>query len=186
MPRALLMFLSSALLIFGVIPLARPVSAQSPETIVNSIGMKLVLIPKGTFRMGSPIAEEGREDKEAQHDVTISKNYYLGATEVTQGQYEKVMGTNPSNFPKRVTRKSDRSMYPVELVSWEDAVDFCKKLSELPRRKRQVACIVCLRRRSGNARVALAVKPRSNLERVQNHWANLLGLAGTAIPRRIQ
>ncbi len=135
MPRALLMFLSSALLIFGVIPLARPVSAQSPETIVNSIGMKLVLIPKGTFRMGSPIAEEGREDKEAQHDVTISKNYYLGATEVTQGQYEKVMGTNPSNFPKRVTRKSDRSMYPVELVSWEDAVDFCKKLSELPEEK---------------------------------------------------
>jgi formylglycine-generating enzyme required for sulfatase activity len=109
--------------------------AQASQEITNSIGMKLVLIPKGTFQMGSPIEEQGANDDEEQHQVTISKDYYLGVTEVTQGQYEKVMGTNPSHFQKRVIRKSDSSMYPVELVSWEDAVEFCKKLSDLPAEK---------------------------------------------------
>ena len=111
-------------------------NAQSPKEITNSIGMKLVLIPKGTFMMGSPIEEEGAENDEKQHQVTIGKDYYLGVTEVTQGQYEKVMGTNPSYFQKRVIRKSDSSMYPVEQVSWEDAVEFCKKLSDLPEEKK--------------------------------------------------
>jgi len=105
------------------------------ETITNSIGMKLVLIPKGTFMMGSPESEEDRDDDETQHEVTISKDYYLGVHEVTQAQYEKVMGTNPSYFQKRVIRKSDSSIYPVEQVSWEDAVEFCKKLSDLPEEK---------------------------------------------------
>ena len=110
-------------------------SAQPPKTITNSIGMKLVLIPKGTFMMGSPESEERRRNDETQHQVTISKDYYLGVTEVTQGQYEKVMGTNPIYFLKRVIRKSDSSMYPVEQVSWGDAVEFCKKLSDLPEEK---------------------------------------------------
>jgi formylglycine-generating enzyme required for sulfatase activity len=109
--------------------------AQASKEITNSIGMKLVLIPKGTFQMGSPIEEAGADDDEEQHQVTISNDYYLGVTEVTQGQYEKVMGTNPSYFQKRVIRKSDSSMYPVEQVSWEDAVKFCKKLSDLPEEK---------------------------------------------------
>ena len=109
--------------------------AQASKEITNSIGMKLVLIPKGTFQMGSPIEEAGADDDEAQHQVTISKDYYLGVTEVTQGQYEKVMGTNPSYFQKRVIRISFSSMYPVEQVSWEDAVEFCKKLSDLPEEK---------------------------------------------------
>ncbi|MBM4002165.1 MAG: hypothetical protein FJ295_02595, partial [Planctomycetes bacterium] len=52
--------------------------AQAPKTITNTIGMKLVLIPKGTFQMGSPIEEEGRGIDEEQHQVTISKDYYLG------------------------------------------------------------------------------------------------------------
>jgi formylglycine-generating enzyme required for sulfatase activity len=135
MPRTLPMLLSS-LLIFGTIQLGCQVDVQSPNAITNSIGMKLVLIPKGTFQMGSPIEEEGASNDEEQHHVTISKDYYLGVTEVTQGQYEKVMGTNPSYFQKRVIRKSDSSMYPVEQVSWEDAVEFCKKLSDLPEEKK--------------------------------------------------
>lgn len=126
--------------------------AQASKEITNSIGMKLVLIPKGTFQMGSPIEEdgadndeeqlvspiedEGADNDEEQHQVTISKDYYLGVTEVTQGQYEKVMGTNPSYFQKRVIRKSDSSMYPVEQVSWEDAVEFCKRLSDFPEEKK--------------------------------------------------
>jgi len=106
------------------------------ETITNSIGMKLVLISKGTFVMGSPESEQGRDDGETQHEVTISEDYYLGVFEVTRGQYEKVMGTNLSYFQKRVIGKSDSSMYPVDQVSWEDAVEFCKKLSELPEEKK--------------------------------------------------
>lgn len=134
MPCHLSIFLPS-LLIFGTIQVSCQVRAQSPKEITNSIGMKLVLIPKGTFQMGSPIAEEGRKDDEEQHQVTISKDCYLGVTEVTQGQYEKVMRTNPSFFQKRVIDTSDSSMYPVEQVSWFDAVEFCKKLSELPAEK---------------------------------------------------
>ena len=84
MPRQLSILLSS-LVIFGMIQLDSQVLAQSAKEITNSIGMKLVLIPKGTFQMGSPIEEEGADDDEAQHQVTISKDYYLGMTEVTQG-----------------------------------------------------------------------------------------------------
>ena len=104
--------------------------------ITNSIGMKLVLIPKGKFMMGSPESEEDRYENETEHEVTISKDYYLGVTEVTQGQYEKVIGVNPSFWQKRVIRKSDSSMYPVEQVTWEDAVEFCKELSDLPEEKK--------------------------------------------------
>ena len=135
MPRPLSIFLSS-LVILGMIQLDCQVLAQSPKEITNSIGMKLVLIPKGTFMMGSPESEERRDKNETQHEVTISKDYYLGVYEVTQAQYEKVMGKNPSHFEKRVIRKSDSSMYPVEMVSWEDAVEFCKKLSDLPEEKK--------------------------------------------------
>jgi formylglycine-generating enzyme required for sulfatase activity len=112
------------------------VMAQAPKEITNSIGMKLVLIPKGTFQMGSPIEEEGRRDVEVQHEVTISKDYYLGVTEVTQGQYEQVMGTNPSHFQKRVFRWIVSPMYPVEEVSWKNAIEFCEKLSELPEERK--------------------------------------------------
>ncbi len=119
------------LFILGMIPLGSHANAQSPKEISNSIGMKLVLIPKGTFMMGSPESEKGRQKDETQHEVTISKDYYLGVTEVTQGQYESVMGTNPSFFQGDKIRGSS-SNHPVEYVSWKDAVEFCKKLSELP------------------------------------------------------
>ena len=94
MPRPLSMFLSS-LVIFGMIQLDCNLLAQSPKEIANSIGMKLVLIPKGTFMMGSPESEEGRQENESQHEVTISNDYYLGAYEVTQMQYQTVTGNNP-------------------------------------------------------------------------------------------
>jgi formylglycine-generating enzyme required for sulfatase activity len=60
--------------------------------------VKLVLIPKGTFLMGSPECEEGRQENESQHKVTISNDYYLGAYEVTQTQYQTVTGNNPSCY----------------------------------------------------------------------------------------
>jgi formylglycine-generating enzyme required for sulfatase activity len=97
---------------------ATPASAQQLKAITNSIGMKLVLILPGDFKMVSPGNQQA---------VTISQWYYLAAHEVTQEQYEKVMGNNPSIF------KGARN--PVEMVSWEDAVSFCKKLSERPEEK---------------------------------------------------
>jgi formylglycine-generating enzyme required for sulfatase activity len=115
---------------------ARQLAQQSYRIITNSIGMKLVLIPKGTFTMGSPIDEEGRMDDEVQHQVTISQDYYLGVTEVTQGNYEKVMGENPSYYQDGRVEDRDSSKFPVEQVSWYDAVEFCEKLSDLPEEKK--------------------------------------------------
>ena len=109
--------------------------AQSPKEITNSIGMKLVLIPKGTFMMGSPEIEEGHQKDENQHEVTISKDYYLGVHEVTQAQYETVMGKNPSHFQGAIVGNENADL-PVENVSWDDAVEFCKKLSDLPEEKK--------------------------------------------------
>lgn len=105
------------------------------QTITNSIGMKLVLIPKGTFMMGSPETEEGHNEDETQHEVTIIKDYYLGVTQVIQGQYEKVMGTNPSRF-QGVEIIGSSTNNPVDCVSWENAVEFCEKLSNLPEEKK--------------------------------------------------
>ncbi|MFM7739460.1 MAG: formylglycine-generating enzyme family protein, partial [Planctomycetota bacterium] len=113
---------------------AGAVMAQSEKEITNSIGMKLVLIPKGTFLMGSPESEEGRLGGEVQHEVTLSSDFYLGITEVTQAQYQKVMGENPSYFQGDKVQ-GESSNHPVEQVSWEDAVEFCKNLSELPKEK---------------------------------------------------
>jgi formylglycine-generating enzyme required for sulfatase activity len=134
MPRPLSIFLTS-LVILGMIQLGCRALAQSPKEITNSIGMKLVLIPKGTFMMGSPESEERRVGNETQHEVTISKDYYLGVYEVTQAQYEKMMGKNPSRFQGDNLRE-DNANHPVEQVSWEDAVEFCKKLSDLPEEKK--------------------------------------------------
>jgi formylglycine-generating enzyme required for sulfatase activity len=89
----------------------------------NGVTMNLALIRPGRFMMGSPDSEEGRRSNEGpQHEVAITKPFYMGVTEVTQAQYEAVMGTNPSHI-KGPTN-------PVENVSCDEAVDFCRKLSE--------------------------------------------------------
>ena len=114
---------------------AEQLQAQAPKEITNSIGVKLVLIPKGTFMMGSPESEQLRHEDETQHKVTISKGYYLGVYEVTQAQYEKVIGKNPSHFQGAIVGNENADL-PVENVSWDDAVEFCKKLSDLPDEKK--------------------------------------------------
>jgi len=88
------------------------------KEFVNSIGMKFVYIQPGTFMMGSPSNEPKRESDERQHKVTLTKGFYMGTTEVTQGQWREIMGNNPSRF------KGDN--LPVEQVSWND----CRALQE--------------------------------------------------------
>jgi formylglycine-generating enzyme required for sulfatase activity len=95
------------------------------EEFTNSLGMKFVLIPAGTFQMGSPESEPDRFDNERQHQVTISRPFYLQTTPVTQGQWIKVMGNNPSYF-----RECGEDC-PVEQVSWDDAQDFLIKLNQM-------------------------------------------------------
>ena len=130
-----LSFFSVVLVLFQLLALLHPAKAQAPKEITNSIGMKLVLIPKGTFMMGSPESEERRDKNETQHEVTISKDYYLGVYEVTQAQYEKVMGKNPSRFQGAKVGNENADL-AVENGSWDDAVEFCKKLSDLPEEKK--------------------------------------------------
>ncbi len=81
----------------------------------------MVLIPGGTFTMGSPDSERQRQADETQHQVTLSA-FYVDPHEVTQKDYQAVMGTNPSHF------RGDN--LPVEQVTWYDAINYCNKLSE--------------------------------------------------------
>jgi len=85
--------------------------------------MTFVLIPAGTFMMGSPEDEPERVDNEVLHEVTL-QSYYMQTTQVTQGQWESVMGNNPSRF------KDGGSDCPVERVSWEDTQAFISKLNQ--------------------------------------------------------
>lgn len=100
---------------------------QVPVGLTNSIGLKLRLVPAGEFLMGSALDVADRGQDEKQHAVALSAPYYLGVYEVTQAQYEQVMGENNSKF-----RGPDR---PVEQVSWHDAAAFCAKLTALPAEK---------------------------------------------------
>ncbi len=97
---------------------------SQPVAVHNTQGMDFALIPAGTFRMGSPEDEDGRYSDEDLHTVTISRAYYLKATEVTQGEFAELMGFNPSYFQNAGLDA------PVEQVTWYDAVMFCNKLSE--------------------------------------------------------
>src|SRR5262245_37907136 len=96
-----------------------PAPPSSLETRRNSIGMELVRIPAGEFMMGS---DADRQDEKPLHQVTISKPFYLGKYEVTQAQWQEVMGTNPSHF------KGDPNR-PVERVSWKMVQEFISKLN---------------------------------------------------------
>ena len=80
-------------------------------------------IQPGTFEMGSPSSEEGRDDDETRHTVTITRAFLLQATEVTQGQWRALMGTSPAYFP------TCGDACPVEQVSWSDAVMYLNALS---------------------------------------------------------
>ncbi len=87
----------------------------------EGVKLEMVLVPAGKFVMGSPKKEKDRSDDETQHEVTLTKPFYIGKYEVTQEQWEAVMGKNPSR------RKGAK--LPVTDVSWNDCQDFIKKLN---------------------------------------------------------
>jgi formylglycine-generating enzyme required for sulfatase activity/serine/threonine protein kinase len=91
--------------------------------IIPGLGLEMIQVPAGEFLMGSPSSEEDREDDETQHRVRLTQPFWLGKYEVTQGQWKAVMGSNPSHF-----KGED---LPVEQVSWEDAMAFCRKLNQM-------------------------------------------------------
>ena len=86
-------------------------------------GIELVLLPAGEFIMGTPDTEVGREPQEAAHPVRLTQAFYLGVTEVTQGQWQSIMGTNPSHFP------ACGADCPVERVTFHDVQAFLSKLN---------------------------------------------------------
>ena len=87
------------------------------------IKLNMVLIPAREFQMGSPESEKYHQDNALQHEVTLTKPFYMGKYEVTQEQWESVMGNNPSSRTKG-------AKLPVTNVSWEDCQEFIKKLNE--------------------------------------------------------
>jgi formylglycine-generating enzyme required for sulfatase activity len=103
-------------------------SAQQPQAggdwTVPELGLELVHVAPGLFRMGS---EDGHSDSDEQpvHEVRITRPFWLGKCEVTQAEHEKLMGENPSHF--------EGARNPVEQVSWNDAVAFCRKMTERER-----------------------------------------------------
>jgi formylglycine-generating enzyme required for sulfatase activity len=100
-------------------------SNQTSSSYTNSIGMQFKLIPSGSFTMGSPLSQSGRNTNEGPtHQVQITRPFYLAKFEVTQGQWEDVMGQNPSIF-----RGCGRNC-PVEQVSWNDVKIFISKLNQ--------------------------------------------------------
>ena len=140
------MFRPYLALLLTIIGFAGCQSKAPPKEIANSIGMKLTFISKGSFVMGHQAKEPGAKKEDKPHRVKITNGFYMGTYEVTQEQYELIMGKNPSLYQgerllenKEIVKKLVPGIvgynHPVEAVSWNDAVEFCKKLSELPEEK---------------------------------------------------
>jgi formylglycine-generating enzyme required for sulfatase activity len=106
------------------LPPTKGAGPQSEWRYTKSLGMKFVYIPPGNFLMGSPGDEKGRDRDETQHQVILTKGFYIQTTEVTQGQWKAVMGNNPSYF------KACGDDCPVEGVSWNDVRKFIRKLNQ--------------------------------------------------------
>jgi formylglycine-generating enzyme required for sulfatase activity len=96
--------------------------SPADDTVVNSLGMRMVRVPAGRFRMGSAPGEPLRQEEEIPRRVTLTRAFRMAATEVTQRQWRALMPQNPSPQPG--------DDLPVTSVSWKDAQEFCLKLSQ--------------------------------------------------------
>jgi formylglycine-generating enzyme required for sulfatase activity/serine/threonine protein kinase len=110
------------------VPVARA-PVEGNDWYHNSSGMVMLKIPAGEFIMDSLqfLPPDQYADEGPQHHVVLTRPYYMGVYEVSQAEYERVMGSNPSSF--------EGARNPVENVSWEEAAEFCRRLSELPEEK---------------------------------------------------
>jgi formylglycine-generating enzyme required for sulfatase activity/energy-coupling factor transporter ATP-binding protein EcfA2/Tfp pilus assembly protein PilX len=102
----------------------KPIQKEPVKEFTNQFGMTFVYIKHGSFLMGSPKNERGRESDEIQHTVNLTKGFYMQTTEMTQGQWMAVMGENPSSF------KNCGDNCPVEQVSWNDVQEFIRRLNK--------------------------------------------------------
>jgi formylglycine-generating enzyme required for sulfatase activity len=122
--------LGLALASLVILPGPEAVQAQDGDKVItNVIGMKLTRIPAGKFMMGSPAAETERDAEELQHEVAITKPFYMGVYEVTQGQYEKVMDKNAAFFRQGPD-------YPMDQVRFAEVMEFCRRLTAMPDEKK--------------------------------------------------
>jgi formylglycine-generating enzyme required for sulfatase activity len=113
--------------------------SENPEAksvdLGNGVKLELVLIPPGKFKMGSAPTDKDASDHEVQHDVELTKAFYIAIYKTTQQQYQAVTGNNPSYFQKdnketERVRDTDTSKFPVETVSWKEACQFCENTKE--------------------------------------------------------
>ena len=119
--RTIILTIVLSLLFASVLPAAQ-------QGFTNKLGMKFVYIKPGRFIMGSPSGESGRGGDETQHRVTFTKGFYMQTTEVTQGQWEQVMGSRPWSS-KNYVRKNVNN--PAVYISWNDCQAFIQKLNQM-------------------------------------------------------
>jgi formylglycine-generating enzyme required for sulfatase activity len=115
------------MVVFILLMLALGCTLQEPKEkhlVARSPGLGMKLIPAGTFTMGSPKTDTDRGEDEVQHQVTLTRDFYIMEAEVTQGLWTSVMRSNPSRF------NSCGDSCPVEMVSWFDAIEFANRLSK--------------------------------------------------------
>ena len=128
-------------MIVPMVPGAKSVAPEAPATppgqlrTDNGVGLKLVWCPPGQFSMGSPKTEKGRFSNEGPVSVTLPLGFWMGQTVVTQSQWQRVMHTSPWSGRKGV-RTADEC--PATYVSWHDAIEFCKRFTELEQGARRI------------------------------------------------
>ena len=120
--RSTMLWLTTCVTTWCLIAGAEP----TPDVIENSIGVRMKLLPAGTFTMGD---DTGDAFERPAHRVTLSRPFYMGVYEVTHAQWKQVMNSSPSN--------PQAADHPVENVDWQEAIAFCEKLSALPEERKQ-------------------------------------------------
>ena len=140
-PRPAIVRMPSPQPLVNKTPLTLPLDGKDTTLMLSGdVPLEMVHIRAGSFMMGSPLSEEGRYDDEKQHKVTLTKDFWLGRYPVTQGQWQAVMGTtlldqankaHPGEGEKYIGNKGGD--YPMYYVSWEDAMEFCGRLTERER-----------------------------------------------------
>jgi formylglycine-generating enzyme required for sulfatase activity len=121
---ALLLCLSCLMTLLAGAGPSPPKPLAGDPWVDPALGMRFHYVPPGEFTMGSPESEPEREKIETQHRVRLTRGFWMGETEVTQGQWRAVMGTSPSLL------KGCGDTCPVERVSWHEAVLFANRLSQ--------------------------------------------------------